>query len=185
MDDMMYSFQGDFKNLVSNYVWTVNVYEDHVKIIREGKLPKWTSLQKEVTIYFESVSSIVYGEGQGVPSIIFVVPGTENVLSSVQTTNISKTFSVSTVSNSNLLNSGQFNNNYAVSTFKKDGRLKEEYEKLQQYFNKYKSQLHNFSSQNESVDIYDKMKKLKELQQMGIITDLEYEEKRQILLKQI
>lgn len=176
-----FEFKTGFSTLVQNYTCMVYVFQDRVVINRLGKL---NGLPGDVTIYFRDVTSIQYASAQmGMrPRISLTVPGSamgSTTMAAPMTKNL-------TVASTNV-------NHYddpcsIIFPLDPSEEAKKYCEMIKQYYNEYKAneqvplQVATIIQQESAVD---KLKKLKELKDMGILSDSEYEEKRQKLLYEV
>lgn len=192
MDRVVYECTGTVNAPLcwEKYEWTLKLFENRVEIVRNGRI-RVGGPAKENTIYFDDVTSVVYGTldiiGGYIDSwIVFIVPGAQSTNGTMSTANITGNFSLSSMTTANVATDPQWENTHAVIRRDKKGKetLKPSFEIIREQYNKYKQGQRKTvvlqSTNPESA--YDKLKKLKELQEMGIISSEEYEEKRKILL---
>ena len=180
MNKKIYEFSVETRwTIPAKYTSNVTVYEDRVEIARSGRL---NALPEKVTVYFANVSSVVYTKD------------TDYILSYISFTGVSssKSQSLNAVSIGNvtagIASANPWKDPYGI-VFKLDmyQEGKEFYQKINAAFEKYRQNntrpvTHNVITQESSVD---KLKKLKDLKDLGIITEHEYEEKRLKLLAEI
>jgi hypothetical protein len=129
----------------------------------------------------------MYHSYMGYTWIIFSLPGINQSSSVFTTASVTKSVSVTLGPSSG--EDVPFSNTYAICSYNdKNQSLKKHFDRVFKIFNEYRR--NSFQSQGPAVvqsqeSSLDKLKKLKELLDMGAITNEEYEEKRKILINQI
>lgn len=187
MDNILLEISGHFKVPLpiiyhDNYDWLVQVYNNRVVILREGVLRP--GLQENTTIYFDDVTAITYSYGNGFCSIRFLIPNMQNTSDQLIMTH--KLGKKNSMSFSVFDEASVDNVNYSIRD--RGERLKEYHKQILEIYNKYrerKCQLASESTAASKESALDKLKKLKELHDLGIISDDEYAEKRQKMLDEI
>lgn len=180
MDTVLYEFSVATRwTLFASFTSDVKVYENRVHIERTGRLD---SVPEEVTVYFDNVSGINYTKDTDyLLSYISFTGMSQSSAQSITGMEIGKVM-VGTAS------ANPWKDPYGI-VFKlnmyEEG--KEYYQKLLEIFNNYKnSQKPKVATNNNPQESsLDKLKKLKDLYDAGIITEQEYEEKRLKLLDEI
>ena len=154
----------------------VKVFADRVEIKRDTK---W-KVAKQTTIYFDSVTAISHKMSKGLLQseqwITFAVPGVrQDMVVAVEPGTY--------VTNSQM---APFDDEYSI-IFRKDNAQAEKYiRRIQEIYQEFKNN-HTPSAVNNVVQgesAIEKLKKLKEIYDLNIITE-EYEEKRNKLLQEI
>lgn len=179
MSEVLYQFSTKIMVLTGSFKTDVLVYEDHIDIMREGR----TVLPKESTVFFETASTITHGYHVR-PYITFVVPGSQiNSSQVVAALNPSQAMFATAVPQL------PYNDPFSVvGATNEKVQFEEHFNAIKSIFDKYKG-LHARRELSQPVaeqdGPIDKLKKLKELADLGIISDSEYEEKRRKLLDQI
>ena len=178
-DTVLYQFTVETRGtLFAKFSSHVEVYQNRVQIERSGRVD---SIPQQVTIYFDNISAINYTKD------------TDYLLSYISFTGMSQSTaqSIAGVGFGNMMmgsaSANPWKDPYGI-VFKLN--LYEEgktyYQELVQIFEEYKrSKSDSSASAGLSESPLDKLKKLKELYDAGIITDSEYEEKRKKLLAEI
>ena len=166
-----------FFTFFSNCETNVEVYPDCVDMKRKGKTGMFPI---ENTIYFSEVSSITFGKQGNDSWITFVAPGNRGNGPVMATRMTSKL----TVASGPSLPLDDPNTIF----FRKVAADVAEsyYRKIQEIFTQYRN--HYLAAQAaivQSESAVDTLKKLKELIDLGILSEAEYEEKRQKLLNEI
>ena len=155
----------------------VKVFADRVEIKRDTK---W-KVAKQTTIYFDSVTAISHKMSKGLLQseqwITFAVPGVRQYM-------VVAVEPGTYVTNSQM---APFDDEYSI-IFRKDNAQAEKYiRRIQEIYQEFKNN-HTPSAVNNVVQgesAIEKLKKLKEIYDLNIITEEEYEEKRNKLLQEI
>lgn len=173
-----YSFATEMRTLMEAYKSKVCVSKNKVVVKREGK----TSLPAETTIYFKDATAVSWGTAVGRSWISFTVPGATSLgRNAVITSNkVAVGFSGPHI---------PYDDSFSiVFGMRQENEARKHFNAIKKIFDEYKdrsidSPVSVTTIQQDSA--MDKLKKLKELKEMGILSDAEYEEKRQKLLTEI
>lgn len=177
----MHEFSTEVSGLLVKYTNWVYVFEDKVVVSRTGSF-SINRLPGEITLFYKDISSMLFADEYGRARITITVPG---MMASVTTASavVGKGISI-----------GGAEMDYfsdpctIVFGMHQVEKAREEYNIIRKAYDRFKSTVKDAAGavvavQQESA--VDKLKKLKELKDMGIIDDFEYEEKRQKLLSEI
>jgi len=173
-----YSFSTEMRTLMEAYKSKVSVSKNKVVVKREGR----TSLPAETTIYFKDATAVSWGATVGRSWISFTVPGATSLgRNAVVTSNkVAVGFSGPYV---------PYDDSFSVVFgMKQENEARKHFNVIKKMFDEYKDRsvdapVTMTAIQQESA--VDKLRKLKELKDLGILNDREYEEKRQKLLAEI
>ncbi len=183
MAECLHSFSTNTHLIGSKYLTEVFVYSDRIVITRTGK----TVLAKEMTISFDDITAITPGGPVwGNSWISFSVPGVQKVHQN--TVMIGKPNRQGQVAFSG--DARPFMDPCSVVYEKgQQEQALEDYRVINDIYMKYKTAMRDKHAGNVSAIMQesslDQLKKLKELYDLGIINDAEYNEKREKLLQQI
>lgn len=182
VEGSVHTFDTSVKALGLEYDTSVYVFPDKIRIFRSGRL---SGLPEENTIYFRDVTSVVSGDLNGIAWITFVIPGAGSVIGGRQNA-VAVGGGAITLTQTVTI---PYNDPGAIVFARNEEHVaKREYQVIKEYYDSFKSIEHpqvmtvNAVQQDSAVD---KLKKLKELKDMGILSDEEYEEKRRKLLAEI
>ena len=189
MENILLEFRGHYKVKLpilyhDNYDWLVRVYDNRVVIIRNGVLRP--GLQENTTIFFDDVASIKYGQNNGRCGIQFIIPSLQGTPDPVVMTH--------KVGKNNAVSFSAFNESIMLTPDNISYYLEDKGDKLKEYYNQILdiyTQYRNEKSKTKSEaavlqeSILDKLKKLKELYDLGVLTDAEYAEKREKMIKEL
>ena len=178
MNEKVLSFVTDCGSFLGKMHAEVDVYENRIEISRETR---W-KVEKNTILYFEDITAIKHKDTGGMfcseQWISFTVPGVNPGY--VRTAEMGKMY----------IDVGgeqtPFTDENSIIFRKDNPNVKEYYQIMQEAFGKYKDKTNN---SNSTVIVQetamDKLKKLKELFDMGIIDQTEYESKKRKLLDEI
>lgn len=177
----MHEFSTDVSGLLVNYTNLVCVFEDRVVILRNGNF-SLNRLPGEITIFYKDISSILFADEYGRARITITVPG---MMASVTT--------ASAVVGKGISVGGAEMDYYSdpctiVFGMHQVEKAREQYNIIRKAYDKFKSTVKDAAGAVVAVQqdsAVDKLKKLKEIKDIGILSDSEYEEKRQKLLSEI
>lgn len=175
-----YSFSVETSwTIFSKYTSHVRIYRDCIKIKRVGRVG---DIPEEVTIPFDSITSITYTKDSNYMLSYIAFTGLSNSTSqSINGLNMGKMMVASSSAN-------PWSDPYGiVFKLKMYETVEPYYKKMVEVFEAYKREQSGPKRQNIIVNdsSVDKLKKLKELKDLGIITSAEYEKKREKLLSEI
>lgn len=164
---------------------TVTVYDNKISMMRRltGVLAMNVKLPSETTVYYRDLSGINFNK----PTLINSVGWIELSGVSGNTTTM-KTVDVNGKMFSNVDTVSALGNPYCIVFSKQKGDMEESYLKVKKVFDEYKANesgagiVNNIVQEESSLD---KIKKLKELFDMGAISLDEYEEKKKVILSSI
>lgn len=184
MQTILYQFSGHVKTAIpifyhDNYDWEVVVYRDRAIIKRSGSMR--ASLSNETVVRFEDVSAI---RCMG-PDIKFHVKGMQSSSPlPIVTSKLSKNISVSSMPNSQDV--WDLGDPYMIEG-KDSNEMQKHCNELNKIYNAYRDNANNnlVTTNIKQESELDKMKKIKELFDLNIITKDEYEAKRKELLEKI
>lgn len=175
MSELIHHFSTKITILQGSYSTNVKVYEDHVDLTREGR----TGLPKQLTIFYDNATSVFYGKYVR-PYICFTVPGglpNNQVVTAIRPGEaVFSTGAQLSYTDPFTIIGGMHEN------------LEPHYKIIKNVFDEYKKNASNTPVVNQSIvqeNALDKLKKLKELFDMGILSEAEYEEKKGKLLSEI
>lgn len=174
-----YSFATEMRTLMEAYKSVVRVSKNKVVVRREGK----TSLPAETTIYFRDATAVSWGNSVGRSWISFTVPGATSLGRSAVVTSSNK-IAVG-FSGPNIPYEDSFS---IVFGMRQENEAKKHFHAIKKMFDEYKEGSINTPISMTTVQqdsAVDKLKKLKELKDLGVLSDAEYEEKRRKLLSEI
>lgn len=188
-EKILLEFSGHYKVKLpiiyhDNYDWLVRVYDNRVTIKRSGVLRP--GLQENTTVYFEDVSSIKYGQSKEGCSIRFIMSNLQDDAGSL--TMVHKVGKNNAVAFSGSGSEILTPNNISYYLADKGDRLKSYYNEILNIYNKYRNEKSRVGSEKMVImqeSSLDKLKKLKELYDLGILSKTEYEEKRQKMLNEL
>lgn len=175
-----HSFSTSLTIIGAHYESNVSVFSDKVLILRKGYTGK---LPLESTIYFENTTAITFGHSFR-SWISFSVPGAYQAQSNV----------VTAIKPGQVVIGGNnpipYNDPFSVVFGSSNSDYAEtHYQKIQKIYDEYKKAHHSSTSSVTNVvqqdGALDKIKKLRELYDLGILSTEEYEEKRLKLLNEI
>lgn len=187
MSKLLFSFNAIHKAM-GGVETEVQVYSDKIELKRKlkGVLAVTSKLPNETTVYYKDIASVIYNK----PSIasskigwIELVGINRNSGGVVETKELKSGL---TISNVNTVNS--LNNPYCISFNKNKNEMEDYYLKIRETFEKYQEDNSSHIVQNVIEDketALDKIKKLKELLDIGAINEQEYNEKKSELMKNI
>ncbi len=186
MSKLIFEFNVEHKALGS-IVSKISVYEERVEIERtiSGVLRATVKLPTTTSVYFKDITGILHRE----PSFLSTgnmgyieFSGIHRNTSTIGTVNVKGKI----ISNIEMTNAIQ--NPYCVVYSKDAKAVKENFKRLYEIFIKLKET--NISTQNVQIvkneeSALDKIKKLKELLELGAITQAEFDEKKAVLMQKI
>lgn len=181
MEKAKYQFVAKMWTVTANYESHVCAYGDRVVITRTGRTG---GLPSDSTIYFRDTTSVSWGSAAGRSWITFTVPGVaangNQIVTAVQPGTIA-------FSGPNIPYQDPFS---VVFGMNQENDARWYYGKIKAIFDEYKSNsavqqpvMHTTQVYQDSV--MDKLRKLKELKDMGVLNEAEYEAKRQKLIEEI
>lgn len=179
-EEIEYTFSVETRwTLFAKYTSHVTICHDKVKIERVGRVG---DIPEEVTIRYDDVSSITYTKDTNAMVSYIAFVGLSNCNSqSITGVSIGKTVVGGTSAN-------PWSDPHGI-VFKMDmyDEVKPYYKKMVEVFDEYKRKHAMPSVQNvyANESAMDKLRKLKELRNLDIITDAEYKEKREKILAEI
>ncbi len=177
--DWLYSCHTKLAVIGSKYSSTVYAYSDRVEIHREGK----TALPKDMTLFFDDITVISGGNSSGRSWISFSVPGMFNAGRGVVTA--AKPGQI-VIAGPTIPYDDPCTVMYGLGEKRE---AEEDCRQINEIFMTYKAESRKRkevgapSIMQESA--LDQLKKLKELFDMGVITEAEYNEKREKRMKDI
>lgn len=190
MSESLYSFSGHNKIAVpllyrDNYDWRVEVFEDYLEIHRSGRLR--AGLQTKTTIYFQDVTDVQYYTSFNFTWIIFAMPGIDQSSSVFTTSSVTKNTSVTT--GLKPAEDIPYSNTYAICNYSdKAQTLRKHFEVIHTTYENYrrnqKAETAPAAAQLQD-NTYEKLKQLKDLLEIGILTQDEYEQKRKMLIEKL
>ena len=181
MEQVKYKFSTKMRILTASYETIVSVYEDRVVIKRIGRTG---GLPSDSTISFRDATAISWGNAVGRSWITFTIPGT--VTRGAQY--------VTTVRPGQFAFSGPYipyEDPFSIVFGLYEVENAEYYfRKIKKLFDTYKTNTATEQNTVSNTTIYqdgvmDKLRKLKELKDLDILNEEEYEEKRIKLLSEI
>ncbi len=184
MSQELLNFKATHKALGA-IVTDVCVYEDRVFLKRKisGVLSLTVKLPAETTIYFKDISSVNFSKPTALNSIGWIE------LSGINSnTSTLKTVDVNGKALSNVEQTNAMGNPYCIVFNKEKTEMEEHYSELKQVFEEYKSkETNNVSVINcaPGESSLDKIKKLKELYDIGAISEEEFEKNKNALMQNL
>lgn len=179
MNEVLYEFKSKLTIIGRKYETHVQIYEDRAEIRREGVTG---ALPKEGTAFFSDMTGVSYGSRSGRTWISFIVPGTFQAQPAIIRTTNKGGISAATV------NAIPYDDPFSVvSGMGARADFEQHAKRINEIYAEYKSS-HSAPaavpvvSQESAID---KLKKLKELNDLGIISDEEFAEKKQKLMAEI
>lgn len=176
MSELIHHFSTKLTIIQGSYTNNVMVYDDHVDITREGR----TTLPKQLTIFFDTATSVFYGKNVR-PFISFTVPGRgsdNHIVTALRP-------------GESVIPTGMqlsYNDPFTIIGGIHEN-LETHYKIIKKVFDDYKKNVSAAPAINQTVvqqeDALDKLKKLKELYDLGVLTEAEFEEKKKKLLSEI
>lgn len=156
------------------YETHVTIYADRAEIKRKGMTG---NLPMESTAFFSDTNGVASGKASGRTWISFIVPGAYQA----PVTRIQATKQPNVSSGGDIPYSDPFS---IVSGVGDGGRFAKYAEQIQEIFSKYKSSHKEGASVIQAAEdnTLDKLKKLKELHDLGVLTDEEFEAKNRSFL---
>lgn len=174
-----YEFTSEMHTLIQHYTTCVYVFKDSVMINRVGTL---NGLPSDITLYYRDITAIQLGSMSGRPRITFTVPGM-SIGSNALSAPVTKSVSIASANVDHYTDPCSI-----VFGLNEVGEAQKCCDIIKRYFHNYKAN-EQTTKLGAMVPQYDgpvdKLKKLKDLKDMGILSDAEYEEKRQKLLSEI
>lgn len=181
MDNFVFEFSTTSGYLRGKTTANVKVFKDQITIQRDTN---WANIPRELVLPFSDISSITYDENKSNAWISFAVSA---VLPKSQAKSVQPVYSMRSgeiVITPNI-KTAPFGEPYAIifpKTQKDDARAY--YKRLLELSKEARSQ-EKSTSTGSPESALDKLKKLKELLDIGVLSKSEYEEKRKDLLQQI
>lgn len=176
MEEKVFSFISDCGIFKGKMHSEIDVYEDRIEIIRDTK---W-KVAKNTIIYFENITSITHKQGGFAVSeqwITFSVPGVNPGY--IRTADMGTTYI-------DLGSQAPWTDENSIIFRKDNCEVEGYYKKIQEVYGNYRKNKGEAKMVNVTEESpLDKLKKLKDLYDLGIINDSEYEEKRDKLLQKI
>lgn len=177
MEEKVFKFISDCGSFRGKMHSEISIYENRIEITRDTK---W-KVAKNTVIYFDNITSITHKEGGfGVSEqwISFSVPGVNPGY--IRTADMGTTYIDLGISQA------PWTDENSIIFRKDNSEVKEYYKKIQEIFGNYKKNNNSSSIVNVTQEsAVDKLKKLKDIFDLGIITESEYREKRDKLLQEI
>lgn len=181
MNGAIFEFSTTYGYLRGKTTANVQVFQDKIVIERDTK---WANIPREMTLSFSDITSISYDENRSNAWISFAVSATmpNSEAKPMQPMYAASRGEIVITSGTK---TAPFSAPYAI-VFPKEQKAdaKKYYDQLLSIHKKTKSTLTAATVINQESSL-DKLKKIKELLDMGVLSQTEYEEKRQELLKQI
>lgn len=185
MSKELLSFKATHKALGA-IVTDVCVYEDRIFLKRKisGVLSLTVKLPSETTVYFKDISGVTFSKPTVTNSIGWIELSGINSNASTM-----KTVDVNGKVLSNVEQTNAMGNPYCIIFSKKEkDEIEEKYAELKRIFEEYKSNESNSVSVINcapSESSLDKIKKLKELYDMGAISEEEFEKNKKELMQNL
>lgn len=181
MEKPKYQFVTKMWTVTANYESHVCVYDDKVIITRTGRTG---GLPAESTVHFRDATSVSWGKAAGRAWITFTVPGMATSGHQVVTAVAPGTI---VFDGPNIPYQDPFS---IVFGMKQENDASWYYGKIKAVFDQYKANTNTQKPIVQTIEarqdsVMDKLMKLKELKDVGILSDEEYEEKRKKLLSEI
>lgn len=177
-DTVLCEFTGkSIWTLFDSYTTTVKVFFDHVEVVKEGRTG---DVPPTFTIFFEHLISVNCYKSFDYPGawLSFSTMGGAQGGQSIGMVNVGKFAIGSAIANPW---SDPYSINFKRSNYESVQSFAEEINSVFNLYRKHKSNL----VVKESESALDKLKKLKELLELGILSQAEYEEKKQKLMSEI
>ena len=172
MANIIFSFKALHKAL-GGIETEVSVYDDRISLKRKisGVLALTVKLPSETTVFYNDLSAINLVEPSGINGgTMKTVDVNGKVLNNVDTVNA-------------------LGNPYCIVFNKDKNEMKDYFNKLRDAYQEYKSKEKNSSTtiinQNQEESSLDKIKKLKDLLDIGAISQEEFDEKKKTLMNNI
>ena len=181
MAEFKFKFCTSMRILTAHYESNVSVYDDKVVIERTGKTG---GLPSDSTIYFRDATAVSWGEAVGRSWITFSVPGV--VTRAQQVVTAVRPGQIAFAPGPYIPYDDPFS---VVFGLREEYESENNYQKIKKLFDAYKAKAAEQSAVSNTMiyqdSVMDKLRKLKELKDMGILNGEEYEEKRVKLLSEI
>lgn len=181
MDNLIFEFSATSGYLRGKTTANVKVYKDRIIIQRDTK---WANIPKELTLSFTDILTITYDENKSNAWISFAVPSAlpNSQMKSVQPVYAMRPGEIVITPS---IKTAPFGEAYAIIFPKaQKDEAKTYYKQLLELNKKARDQGKATPAASQESTL-DKLKKLKELLDMGVLSEDEYEEKRRELLQLI
>lgn len=154
----------------------VTIYEERIEIVRDTK---WKVAPKTI-LYYEDITSIVHKKGGfavGEQWISFSVPGVNP--------RYMRTADMGTTYIDLGIDQAPWTDENSIIFRKDNNEVTKYFEKIQEVYGNYKRNKRNDNIKVTDESSMDRLRKLKELYDLGILDKTEYEEKRTKLVQDI
>lgn len=181
MDNLIFEFSATSGYLRGKTTANVKVYKDRIIIQRDTK---WANIPKELTLSFTDILTITYDENKSNAWISFAVPSAlpNSQMKSVQPVYAMRPGEIVITPN---IKTAPFGEAYAIVFPKSQKDEAQAYYKQLLELNKEARSQGKATSTVSQESALDRLKKLKELLDMGVLSEDEYEKKRKELLELI
>ncbi len=174
MDQVLLSFTTDTGFLRGKLHAEVKLYSDRIEIYRDTH---W-AVSKQTVLFFDNITSVSFRPSKYPISeqwIKFTVPGSDSGVT------------VAVPANSVVLEvQAPFTDENVIIFKKNDDQAEKYFQTIQKAYSQYRSAMRTQPAQATIAESpLDKLKKMKELLDLGVISQAEYEEKRIKLLQEI
>lgn len=185
MANIIFSFKALHKAL-GGIETEVSVYDDRISLKRKisGVLALTVKLPSETTVFYNDLSAINLVEPSGINGIGWIELSGISINGGTM-----KTVDVNGKVLNNVDTVNALGNPYCIVFNKDKNEMKDYFNKLRDAYQEYKSKEKNSSTtiinQNQEESSLDKIKKLKDLLDIGAISQEEFDEKKKTLMNNI